>query len=256
MLVYHYTSAATLALILGTKNEWNINLPTFRMSHFRFMNDTSEFAKVADIIAFARAQEQRYENGSPYLIQTLEEITTLVPPYVASFSEAVDSLSQWRGYARGPEGVAIGVDVSRVDFERRPEIVEYAPKDIAWEFEVSRCLDRLEIDHVKPTGQALAMVRQLVKKAIRTKSNAFSEEREFRSVAFQLSPSGHYPGPFGMTPYFALDLDKAAIREVWLAPGAAASAKEGMESYLRGNGYEHVAVHRSGSSFRHGMIGS
>jgi hypothetical protein len=46
-------------------------------------------------------------------------------PFVAAFSEIDDDLSQWRGYAQGVGGVALGLDLRRLPDALQAAKIEY-----------------------------------------------------------------------------------------------------------------------------------
>src|ERR1039457_2451973 len=101
--LFHYTSLATFNQILKTRKLW--------ASHFRYLNDVTEFRYAVQIIS-ERIQSRQGE--ATILQRATNALGNLVPsdllrgPYVISFSEDGDSLSQWRGYCSHTAGVSMG----------------------------------------------------------------------------------------------------------------------------------------------------
>jgi hypothetical protein len=114
-MLYHYTSVAGLAGILGSRTFW--------ATHVSFLNDSSEFRHA---VMFAQRMANElwgrgdYASGFAFTIQRALEDMTLDPVYVSSFSEAPDLLSQWRGYSHRGAGVCLGfdADVLKMSCER------------------------------------------------------------------------------------------------------------------------------------------
>jgi hypothetical protein len=101
--LFHYTSVDTFRRILECRTLW--------ASHFRYLNDVTEFLYAVEIIA--KRLEQRSSEGE-ILSFAAGSVRSAIPaeltrgPYVISFSENGDSLSQWRGYCSRTAGVSIG----------------------------------------------------------------------------------------------------------------------------------------------------
>ncbi len=104
--LFHYTSLSGFKGIITDRNIWATDIG--------YLNDTREFTCALDAI-LSRIDERT--KSHPELmkhLRTLIENFALrretTPPYVVSFSEARDNLSQWRGYCGQGAGVSLGFD--------------------------------------------------------------------------------------------------------------------------------------------------
>ena len=106
-VVYHFTSMGVLLEILRTKELWATNV--------RYLNDISEhqlFLDAADRrvpecipeLGFLNLQRAARDSGS--VMDHLPSFAQL--PFVTSFSREDDSLTHWRSYCAGGNGVSIG----------------------------------------------------------------------------------------------------------------------------------------------------
>jgi len=97
-IVWHYTSWQSAEGILRSNELW--------ATDYRFLNDLSECLHALEI---ARG---RFDVPFDYLNYRIDEILAerekLEPAYVVSLSRAFDSLGQWRAYAQGSAGIALG----------------------------------------------------------------------------------------------------------------------------------------------------
>ena len=105
-LVWHYTNLDAVEAIL--------KFGTLRASHFAFLNDTTELSHGIDaVIRHAKALVAPAE-----LTQITDELThsylSQYHVYVTCFSHNKDDLSQWRGYAPPPRGVAVVFEPSEL----------------------------------------------------------------------------------------------------------------------------------------------
>jgi hypothetical protein len=117
--VYHYTSAAGIMGILSSQSMW--------ATHYAFLNDRMEFAAATSVfkhIAASMLKEVGEAAHQPFtnapsnehelrasvckVILGLNDLTRAHAPFVISFSEHGDLLSQWRAYGDGGHGYSIG----------------------------------------------------------------------------------------------------------------------------------------------------
>jgi hypothetical protein len=110
-LLYHYTSAEGLLGILNNRAIW--------ASDIRTMNDMRELNYSTDLLrelAIAKAST----NNIPELLECCSSISELLDTdlrsYAVCFSELADDLPQWRAYAGGIGGYAIGFDLKASKF--------------------------------------------------------------------------------------------------------------------------------------------
>ena len=128
-LLYHYTSEAGFAGIIGSGNLW--------ATHVQFLNDWTEFREaftetyVQILVDSFRAalpvdldvNSQRVIDGMlsrriPEILEILEGSKSPNDTFVCSFTSAMpeetgdpgDRLSQWRGYAHSTQGFSLGFD--------------------------------------------------------------------------------------------------------------------------------------------------
>ena len=141
-ILYHYTDVHGLEGMLKNFTMW--------LSDAAFMNDPLEGTWVHHR---ASALAKEVMGDSALAAQTLEQIDAQLaapdlwdesirteaepsplswaamdeafrPAFIASFTEAGDLLSQWRGYGAGGSGVSIGFDLKKLDLS----LVEHAPE--------------------------------------------------------------------------------------------------------------------------------
>ncbi len=254
MTVYHYTDLNALKAIFEGRDSEGEICPTFRLTHYRFMNDREEYG-LQRHREFFRKEAESYPLATNLLLMSLEGSELIFPPYVLSFSARPDKLSQWRAYASGRSGVAIGL--------RETAFPSPGPEAVHYFSEPSPVSDSL-LEHLENIERMLKLgtfdpeihkkaLRETIRSSILSKSEAFAEEEEFRSVMLdQKKEVGFYCGRFGMTPYVSLQLPKSAIESVWLSPlSDPESAVLGMLLYLSRTDYRDVEVFRSNASFRH-----
>lgn len=116
--LWHYTSVQGFQGIVTSKEIFATDI--------RFLNDRTEFIHAREIAAQVIAETNEYgPNSFParYYSQKAVDLAFDAGPlsadrlqiFVASFSEAEDQLSQWRGYSQGSSGVSIAftLDVLR-----------------------------------------------------------------------------------------------------------------------------------------------
>lgn len=96
MILYHYTSAAGLYGIVASKSLWT--------SHYRFLNDTSEFRHGWDIVLAAiergGAEIRQISSLAWEMIMLFREHSESVHAFVGSLTRNGDLLSQARLQSR------------------------------------------------------------------------------------------------------------------------------------------------------------
>jgi hypothetical protein len=160
--------------------------------------------------------------------------------YVACFCRGKgDLLSQWRGYAEGSRGHAIGF--------RRAELETFGVVDAGPGLTTTTCdvrygehaiIDRLREISVVPTDGGLDLDRfqAALHLLLSAKHKAFRAEREFRMVAVDLAfPKnlGFRTGPNGLVPYMDASIPNTAIAEIVVGPGLESPALRAVEQLLR-----------------------
>jgi len=200
-LLYHYTDAAGLVGIVTTAELWATDA--------LYLNDASEFTYIFELIGEELQQIKEswhlHPPGAAEVVGMIEFARELALDalrdktsfFVACFCEEKDLLSQWRGYARGTGGFAIGF--KRIEKERLAPDYPSA----SWKFErvgYDPLMQRAEIrkqlkkamKHNKPTGESFDDLMDawhsfkdgyfgaIGSKALLYKHPGFAEEKEWR----------------------------------------------------------------------------
>ena len=280
-LLYHYTTAAGLIGIIETGEIWATNV--------FYLNDQSEIRYGKDILdSFLeqrfpdnRASGEAITNFVGLLSGGPEALGDDMHAFVACFSEDPDSLSQWRGYANGTNGFAIGF--SREVLERASEGTESTP-DFALHrvvYEHDRQLTTLDqavgktledfanyahgktslVDDHKGTLMVFSMAASTALCVTKFKSSAFHEEKEWRALTYlphgELHKFCHFRlTRVGVTPYVKLtvvDRDglSNALREIRIGPTVHRDLAYGAaRSLLHARGLIDVAITHSSIPLR------
>ncbi|WP_176422093.1 DUF2971 domain-containing protein [Bradyrhizobium sp. 2S1] len=209
MILYHYTSAAGLYGIVASKSLWT--------SHYRFLNDTSEFRHGWDIVLAAIERRgtkiKQISSLAWERITRFREHSESVHAFVGSLTSNGDLLSQWRGYNRG-QGFSIGFDADWLRqnaeeqrFDITPVIYDTEQQHAAADEAVAQLVARLLEGTDEPEG-ARAQVKRwwphALKTALALKNEHFREECESRLVWADVSwPPGLKTrvAPAGLVPY-------------------------------------------------------
>lgn len=219
MILYHYTSAAGLYGIVASKSLWT--------SHYRFLNDTSEFRHGWDIVLAAierRGAEIRQISSLAWeMIMLFREHSESVHAFVGSLTANGDLLSQWRGYNRG-QGFSIGFDAGWLlqnaaaqGFDITPVIYDteqqHAAADAAVALLVALLLEGTD-DPEGPHAEVKRWWPHALKTALVLKNGHFREECESRLVWADVSwPAGLKTrvAPAGLVPYRSCQFNEVII---------------------------------------------
>lgn len=131
--VHHYTSAAGLLGILGSKRIW--------ATHFQFLNDPSEAQLLFKLAATEREQLARpvlsgiassdeaaiREALLKFTLDDNSQARTVYAPMVVSFSESANSLALWRTYGDDGQGYALGLDAAALDEWSGTDAMTFGP---------------------------------------------------------------------------------------------------------------------------------
>lgn len=234
MILYHYTTQAGLLGILQGKCLWATDV--------KFFNDSKELVYLFDVAE--RRIQTALEEATVEEAERLESILThtrfqagvagIAGPYVVSFSENRDQLSQWRGYAGG-DGYALG-------FEITPPGPIFTPAEIALvqcrygsgelAAQVDSALENVMagkapewtpgVTGEKALGHWLSAIAPLYK------HEAFKEEAEWRLVvrepfvdnrlSMQFRSGNSTVVPYYAVPFRVEDQQVLALREVVVGP--------------------------------------
>jgi len=195
--LYHYTTLGGLRGIIGGQSFW--------ASDVRFMNDASELAYAADLIASAVAEVQTAVT-SPQLRGVLPERPGFANafeygerPFVACFCKRGDLLSQWRGYRAGEVGYSLGVDFRQIatlgllptrtylrkvvyDVDRQRQLVRTITQTWLEAAEVLLDSEACDLADLFPYPAIWALQEALAEQHLCFKNPAFSEEEEWRLI--------------------------------------------------------------------------
>lgn len=169
--IYHYTSNDVLVKILERKS--------LRLSTHNYLNDAMEGKQ------FYKLLEKHPSQPGIEKIEIIEQALSPFELFVACFSSECDSLSQWRAYAGNGEGVAIGfstkaiLSVIKGCQEALLYPVVYADNYSDLTKDQARLVDSIMISSGTPKRSGL---QSFAKERWAIKSNAFSEEKEFRLI--------------------------------------------------------------------------
>ena len=187
--VYHYCSLSTFMKIVEGKSLWLTSIDK--------MNDYAEGNWLTHIVSELCSEKLAAKVGERdlfnNLIKKIPEYIESRLPYMSCFSEQEDLLSQWRGYAEGGRGVAIGFKTRALKQRMQPFFgeelptnpgycnglakVHYPDKDKLRNW-LSPVLDRLAVpQNCVDVGKGLSNY------ALLFKNPAFKEEGEWRIVA-------------------------------------------------------------------------
>lgn len=228
-LLHHYTSGANLLNITNSGNLW--------ATHILYMNDAQELAHAADL-AKQRFNFRKSLSSNDRLMKICDALIDSLSGglwgsmYVVCFSEASDSLSQWRGYCPPNLGYSLDFDAERLQavaerygFSLRPCIYDRARQEMIVKSWSDKTLDFLvELPETEEeisefcrvnTGGAMAEFREF---GPFLKHESFKDEREWRmaSLVFDRDNIGLRPGKSFLVPYFPIELGlKSEYSPLW-----------------------------------------
>jgi Protein of unknown function (DUF2971) len=249
MLLYHYTMQRGLIGIANSRSIW--------ASSIEFLNDRSEYRHALDFFRVALLGEsvQAPQPIANWLVAAQNmacgpgeqaALGMFEAPFVTSFSEAGDLLSQWRGYCGPRGGFSLGFEAEAVEKIVASQgcklfrcIYDDATKTKLVQNRVSQLVAALtplaEDDQVMASSKAkrdeifASFQNDVMNMSPRFKHESFSEEREWRIVRpFGLAdlmldhPVSFREGAPGPVPYVEVNLaekGKLPLSEVVLSPG-------------------------------------
>jgi len=186
-LLWHYTNGDGLLGIVREGRLWATRID--------YLNDSKEFAYAIDLVtetvdrmaAVESAQDRRRAlDEIRSKLTGLSQLCDMVA--VASFSEAGDSLSQWRAYCHKVPGYSLGFDTERLApivssqrFVLSPCIYNVAKQTARIEELVAKAMLSVAADG--PTGLSEGLVTPLLSIAPILKHPSFEGEREWRLVS-------------------------------------------------------------------------
>lgn len=239
-LLWHYTTLPVFEHIVRSNS--------LHATNIRHMNDAGEFSMARELFVHAlpTADSKSPRDEVAGLLRDWARIAFPPEIYVASFSAAVDTLSQWRAYCKPGPGVAIGFDVERLTRAAAKRgfcliRCEYPSRANAKAMVRTLIESKLaehdgtlraisEADPNARQGTVLEVARDIFlafdELAVRLKHDGFSEEREYRlfsARSFGLDPEATVRARGGvLVPYRVIDFDpdpaSFPIKRVWIGP--------------------------------------
>lgn len=257
-VLYHYTSAPGLAGII-TPTSWRVDHPgveaklegaaLLHASDVRYMNDTQELQFGASIFERRFRVAARSNDIAPpirSLAGTLADVLSDPDPFnrrnlkcfAACFCESGDLLSQWRGYAGGVGGFALGFAGTALaqdsyfvqPYEHLDPPVRATLKPVVYGQEAGEAaadnfvrllqapenwLMKISLETESSTG-AWNIVQFVFQEIAVIKHDAFREEREWRLFySGDLRWPGHIrAGASGLTPYMHIAVNAVQLTEM------------------------------------------
>lgn len=268
--LFHYCNSETLHSIVTNRSIWLCSLTC--------SNDTQEGKILAKIL-----QEVAKDHGSPHpkfasFVESLDYIFDIYDGLGLCLSEKPDLLSQWRGYANDARGFSIGFNkeylnrlaeklmsedkssfvVEKIIYDMREQKEIAAPIYKQFESAMKEAENIEDTDQKKilyNTAMTIGMIQSLVN-LFKLKSNAFSEEQEWRVI-------GHYTAGDTddckfrvvndrIAPYksiFLEDFGLPVIDKVIIGPRNLTETKT-LQHFLEINGFNDVKIEKSSLSYR------
>lgn len=189
---FHYTTTAALQSICKSRSIWATDV--------FYLNDSSEYSYAVDLIN--EVANEVYSSVDPqwrnhFLMDPLSQYVVLTRrrqhPFIASFCEDGDLLSQWRGYSKGDAGVALGFR-----FHPNEQLDGFLVRKVVYDEDEQRAIVRRIVQAWVDTYIAMvdatvgsprladySVLSQALFEQIHCfKHPSFAEEKEWRFIAF------------------------------------------------------------------------
>jgi hypothetical protein len=279
--LFHYTNSTGFLGIVQARCVW--------ATHYRHLNDAQELSsgtamiqEVATELSSDTALHPAY-NG---LFRDLAEHHGRLPldswyePYIASFSEDGNQLSQWRAYGDNGAGVSLGISLeASIELPATPKLA-VAILQCVYDEAAFRKLVRLTFlkiasqleAYIKAYATSQSDVDAFVRLALtitmqhiallapRYKSKWFREEKEWRMITFarvdkEEELTKYRTARWGLVPFLEIPLAPVnsliPLNEVYIGPTQdAARGVKSAEMFLKHRGYLSAVVTESGIPFR------
>lgn len=238
--IYHYCSLGTFIKIIERNSLW--------LTCVDKMNDYAESSWLTHILHNLSIEKLAHGNGNDKIFNALiMQITACINQrlaYLTCFSQHGDILSQWRGYADGGKGVAIGFSTSKLQQSMIKSFQNELPIGAGYSNGLAKVHypERQDLknwlfpilDQLAAGADYTDIGRQLAEHALLFKNPAFREEGEWRIAVTpkrngfvrhwmiedkKLSASLQFrPTEKGISSYFEMPLEPNAISDVVLGP--------------------------------------
>lgn len=263
----HYTSLSGFVGILNTKALWASNVS--------FLNDKSELDHGLKAAKLAAQTTKKLNDGqyASELVRVVKDLSSGKIPktYAVCFCEDLDSLSQWRAYSKGVQGVCVTFDFSDLKkFVRNNEatIVKIIYSDASTVSKMREKLrdvlfDTKDFDDI--IGYNSRDVYNSLYKGVsfllpQFKHYGFRDEKEHR-IVLQINNGEEDVCNFRVVenrivPYIEMKFkDKVPLRSVTVGPGVDQElTKRSVEAFLRHKEYIDIEVNVSTVPFRPSLV--
>mgnify|MGYP000455464608 CR=1 FL=1 len=274
-IVYHYCSVEVFKSIIENRKLW--------LASSTNTNDSMENSIVSRKLFETMSDEEDYEKYTSIFSEFDEIYKKLhVNTYISCFSMNRDLLSQWRGYADDGNGIAIGFDKKSLPEKR--DIIHYSfdtentisSNEVLYDCEdvdkfVSDCITAVKKLHTDKTKDAedklIIYALKLLTFNYITKSSAFSEEEEFRTVYIPFPNQGELGAFISMkdisdrkfrftknkiSSYYEMNISyndfPKPISEIVLGPKNKFDEDE-LKLFLKSNGFTDIKITRSAATY-------
>jgi hypothetical protein len=282
--LYQYTDVNGLRGIFDSRQMW--------FTDYRFLNDPSEFSHGMETAKrmLSHAKTGADENVCWFLDHVAEtyshgNVSATLAFFVASFSCASDDLGQWRSYADGGRGFAVGFAPMMFSVQDAPnqspdenafcgpvlykeaEVQERHRLAVEKAIESIRSASKADAKAMRNSAISRPFMRDLAKRlmaapliwnAVTSKHPAYEREREVRLV---MTGPWEKLGPYVKTrsrgsdliPYihYPWDVHKpGAVAEILVGPAAPPGAEEAVRLLIAGYGATGIEIRRSDIPYR------
>ena len=236
-IVYHYCDVDAFLSIISNAKLW--------LSDIYKANDSKECTWAKDAITnmIRDYMVQKEPEMFDELMKWENQFEVSRPLYAACFSEKPDSLSQWRGYARDGQGLAIGFSVSLLNHLNKGKYAPYRFRKIAYgedgrlnKFVIDEAVRIINCGAEQGVGHAaIALAIPSIEYAF-FKNPSFKEEGEWRiacnvaknpekmwlgNTGMWVSPRCYRSSAGQIISYIEMDFSSVKqdiIREIWIGP--------------------------------------
>lgn len=232
-IIYHYTNTDALYGML--KDGKKIQMWA---SDFRFLNDKEELINGINYLLESINDTGLYDKKYEHILQHMrdtknyeKEIVTFNNCCIISFSLSRDNLSQWRAYANGSNGIALGFDLESI-------INQYQDclQDVIYKNKYKKEFFNTLLKNGKMHGKILS-------NCIVIKNSKFASEKEIRFIKEIKEYKNFRLGKTSLIPYEIISFEQSSLKEVWIAPNCIDKElqKMSLKMFLESCGYEVVS---------------
>lgn len=231
-IIYHYTNTDALYGMLKDRKEIQM-----WASDFRFLNDKEELINGLECLIDMMLESNISEKDKKYFYdlkkskEYAKAMTTFNNYSIISFSLYRDNLSQWRAYANGLNGVALG-------FDRESIINQYQDclQDVIYKNK-----DKKEFFNTLLKNGEIPV--KILDKCMKMKNDKFLSEKEIRFIKETERYDNFRLGKTSLIPYEIISFKQSSLKEVWIAPNCIDKElqKMSLKMFLESCGYETIS---------------